>query len=499
SSDRAGVCFATSGPGATNLLTGLATAMMDSAPVVAITGQVGRKAIGTDAFQETDIVGASLPVTKHNYRVMHARELPRVMKEAFHIARGGRPGPVLVDIPRDVQTEETEVDPAIWDEPVYLRGYHPPTTGEPASVEAAARLINESERPVILSGHGVIISRAFDELREVAEKAQIPVITTLLGISGFPTDHVLNLGMPGMHGVAWSSLALDQADLIVAVGARFDDRITGDTRRFAPNSKKIHIDVDPAEINKNIQVDVPILGNVKDVLRQLTPLVERATHPEWLEHIEHLKAEHPSLRIRETDKLLGQHVVRAISDASKGEAMVITGVGQHQMWAAQHFRFSRANSWFTSGGLGTMGYEVPAAMGVQIANMDRPVWSICGDGGFQMTMPELATIAENRLPVKLAILNNNMLGMITQWQAIFYNKGFVANAYTGNPDFVKLAEAYGIKGLRVESQEDLESGIREAMEHPGPVIIDFRIFAEENVYPMIPSGQSVAELIEEPS
>ena len=496
-SGKVGVCMATSGPGATNLITGLATAMMDSAPIVAITGQVGRAAIGSDAFQETDITGATLPVTKHNYLVLDTHELAATIKEAFHIARTGRPGPVLIDIPRDVQAEEIEFDEAEYDKPVSLRGYHPPSVADEAEVAAAAKLINQAERPVILAGHGVIISKAFDELRELAENAQIPVITTLLGMSSFPEDHVLSTGFPGMHGMAYSSLALDQADLIVNIGARFDDRITGDTKRFAVNSKKIHIDIDPAELGKNIKVEAPVLGDVRHVLNQLNPLVNKTTHPEWVQHIEHLKAEHPSLNIRESDDLLGQQVVKAISDATKGNALIVTGVGQHQMWAAQHYQFKNANSWFTSGGLGTMGYEVPAAMGAQFAHPDKEVWTFAGDGGIQMTLSEFATIAENKLPVKIAILNNNMLGMITQWQDMVFNKNFYANSYTGNPDFVKLAEAYGIKGIRVTSQDELEGAIKEARAHPGPVVLDFVIRAEENVFPMIPSGQSVEQLIEE--
>ena len=351
---------------------------------------------------------------------------------------------------------------------------------------------------MILAGHGVIISRAYDELRALAENAQIPVITTLLGISSFPENHVLSAGFPGMHGMAYASLALDQADLIINIGARFDDRITGDTKRFSPHSKKIHIDIDPAEINKNVKVNAPVLGDVRHVLTQLNPMVNRTTHTAWVQHVEQLKADHPSLRIRETDDLLGQHVVRAVSDATKGDALVVSGVGQHQMWAAQHYQFKNANSWFSSGGAGTMGYEIPAAMGAQLAHPDKEVWTFCGDGGFQMTMSELATIAENNLPIKIAILNNNMLGMITQWQEMVFDKNFYANSYTGNPDFVKLADAYGIKGIRVTKQDELERAIREARAHPGPVIIDFVIYADENVYPMIPSGQSVAQLIEEP-
>jgi len=360
-------------------------------------------------------------------------------------------------------------------------------------------LINNAERPVILAGHGVVLSRSFDELKEFAEKAQVPVVTTLLGISSFPENHVLSTGFPGMHGMAYASLALDEADLIINFGSRFDDRIVGDAKRFARRSKKIHVDIDPAEINKMIEVDAPVVGDIKDVFGQLIPKVDKTTHSSWLQRIEHLKSEHPSLRIPESDRLLGQHVVKALSDVTKGDAIISTGVGQHQMLAAQHYQFTNANSWLSSGGLGTMGYEVPSAIGAQVGNPDRLVWSICGDGGFQMTQMELATAVENNLPVKYAILNNNHLGMITQWQSFFYNEDYQAETYTANPDFVKLAEAYGMKGIRVSKQDELYAAIREANDHDGPVIVDFVIEKVDDLYPMIPAGQSIEELIEDPN
>ena len=495
-SGRVGVAIATSGPGATNLITGLATAMMDSVPMVAITGQVGRAAIGTDAFQETDITGATMPVTKHNYLVTRVEDLGRTVHEAFFVAKTGRPGPVLIDIPKDVQQESAEYD-YDRDSEIRLPGYEIPGPAIDEEIEAAAELIREADQPIILAGHGVIISRAFDELLRFAEKGDMPVVTTLLGISGFPEDHRLHVGFPGMHGEAYASLALDDADLIIAAGSRFDDRIVGDASRFATRSKKIHIDIDPAEINKTVQVDAPVIGNLKDVLMQLEAATESVSRPEWLSQIEELKSEHPSHFIPESDTLLGQQVIRGISNVTAGDAIICTGVGQHQMWAAQHYQFTRPNSWLCSGGLGTMGYEVPSAIGAQFALPDSLVWSVCGDGGFQMTMMELATAVENRLPVKYAIMNNNHLGMITQWQEMFYLGDHQADAYTANPDFVKLAEAFGIKGMRVTSPDRIEAAVEEANAHPGPVIIDFVIEKVDHVYPMIPAGGSVGDLLED--
>ena len=497
---KPGVAWATSGPGATNLTTGIATAQMDSVPMVLITGQVPRAAIGTDAFQESDTTGITLPITKHNYLVMDAADIPRVIKEAFHIASTGRPGPVLVDIPKDVQQEEVEFQGEFeYPEKVDLPGYKPNLEGHASQIKKAAKLIDWSQRPVILAGHGVIFSGAFDELRELAEKAQIPVITTLLGISSFPDDHVLCVGMPGMHGMAFASLAIEEADLLIALGMRFDDRITGKPSAFAVNSRKIHVDIDPSEIGKNIKVDVPIVGDLKRVLLKLNKQVTPATHLEWIQHIDELKKDHPSMKIRDTDRLLPQYVINQISEATEGKAFIVTGVGQHQMWAAQHYMYTEPRSLVTSGGSGSMGFEVPAAMGAQVGRPDRVVWSIAGDGGFQMTMSELATLVENKIPVKFAIINNQYLGMVRQWQEFFYEKSYVATHYTHNPDFAKLADAFGMFGIRVTDKTQVMPAILKAMEYDGPALIDFVVEEEENVYPMIPAGQTIHQLIEEPA
>ena len=492
---KVGVCMATSGPGATNLVTGIANAMMDSVPLVAITGQVGRSAIGKDSFQETDVTGITLPITKHNYLVMSAKEIAPAIKEAFHIANTGRPGPVLVDIPKDVFNEVADFQ---YPETIDLPGYKPVLEGHPSQIKRAASLIKEAKRPLILAGHGVIISRAYAELKELAEKAQIPVVTTLLGRSSFPDNHVLFVGMPGMHGVAYASLAIDEADLVLGLGMRFDDRVTGKISGFASRAKVIHVDIDPAEIDKNVQTHVPIVGDLGSVLRQLNQAVETATHPEWLQRVEELKREHPSLYIRETDRLLPQAVIRDLCEATGGNAVVVTGVGQHQMWAAQHYAFNDSNTFVTSGGLGSMGYEVPAAMGAQLGRPDKVVWSVCGDGGFQMTMPDLATIVENNIPVKFAIFNNGFLGMVRQWQEVFYKKDYYATYWSRNPDFVKLAEAFGMRGMRVENQGQSMPAIEEAMAHPGPVLVEFLVEQEENLYPMIPPGETTAEMMEDP-
>ena len=496
-SGKVGVCTATSGPGATNLATGIAAAQMDSVPIVAITGQVPRAAIGRDAFQETDLTGLTLPITKHNYLVMDVHDVAPAIKEAFYIARSGRPGPVLVDIPKDVLLGE-RID-FNWPQELDLPGYKPAGSAPEAQILKAAEVINNAHRPVILAGHGVIISRAFDELKELAEKAQIPVITTLLGISSFPTDHILNVGMPGMHGMAYASLAIDQADVVISLGARFDDRVTGRISDFAPNANIVHFDIDPSEFNKNVRVAAPVLGDLKQTLTQIIPSINKTIRLDCMQNIEQLKTEHPSLHIREHKEILPQFVMQQLSEITKGDAIVVTGVGQHQMWAAQHYHFTEANTWITSGGLGTMGFEVPAALGAKLARPEKVVWSVAGDGGFQMTMCDLATAVENNIEVKFAILNTGTLGMVRQLQHRFYENGFVASLYSGNPDFVKLAEAYGITGIKVTDKSQVAQAIQTAMDTPGPVIIDFIVKQDEHVFPMIPAGESVNEIMEEPS
>jgi acetolactate synthase-1/2/3 large subunit len=491
---KVGVCMATSGPGATNLVTGIANAHLDSSPIVAMTGQVARAFIGKDAFQEIDITGITQPITKHNCLITDVASLPRIFKEAFYIARTGRPGPVLIDIPRDIFIEQAEFH---YPSKVDLPGYKPPLKGHPAQIKQAARLINEAQQPVVIAGRGIIIAGAYAELKQLAEKAQLPVVNTLLGISSFPESHVLSYGMLGMHGMAYANFAINAADLIIAIGMRFDDRATARVSNFAPHAKIIHIDIDPAEIGKNIRVDVPIVGDAKAVLQELNKQVAEAKHIDWLRQLDDWRREHPSINIRDTDGLLPQYVIRQIYEVTRGEAIIVTGVGQHQMWAAQHYWYNKPNSLISSGGLGTMGFELPAALGVKIGRPDEIVWCIAGDGGFQMTIQELATIVQEKAAVKIAIMNNGYLGMVRQWQELFYKKRYVATPLSG-PDFVKIAEAYGLPGLRVKRKEEVVPAIQRAMADPGPFLIDFVIEPEENVYPMVPPGATLTEVMEEP-
>jgi acetolactate synthase-1/2/3 large subunit len=491
---KAGVCIATSGPGATNLVTGIACAYMDSAPMVAITGQVPRSVIGKDAFQETDITGITIPITKHNYLVTDVTELARTVKEAFYIAQTGRPGPVLIDIPRDVQQETTDF---IYPDKVDLPGYKVISRGHPAQIKKAAKLINEAKQPVIIAGRGIIISQAYEELKELTEKAQIPVVHTLLGLSSFPGNHILNLGMLGMHGTPCANMAVQNADVIIAIGMRFDDRATGNTKYFAPNARVIHIDIDPAEIGKNILTEVPVVGDIKSVLTAMNNQIERREHVDWLSQIEQWSYEHPSQDVRESEELLPQYVVHQIYEITQGDALIVTGVGQNQMWAARYFTYTKPNSLISAGGLGPMGFELPAAMGVKIGRPEEVVWCIAGDGGFQMTIQELATITQERIAVKIAVMNNGYLGMVRQWQELFYGRRYV-DTKLWNPDFVKIAEAYDIPGLRVTRREEVIPAIEKAMEYPGAFLIDFLIEPEENIYPIVPPGESLARFLQPP-
>ncbi|NQT04521.1 MAG: biosynthetic-type acetolactate synthase large subunit [Dehalococcoidia bacterium] len=490
---KVGVCFATSGPGATNLVTGIANAFLDSVPVIAITGQVRRDFIGRDAFQETDITGITLPITKHNYLVMDVNHLAMVIKEAFHLARTGRPGPILIDIPRDVFLEQTEFS---YPDKLDLPGYKPTLQGHPAQIKKAAKLINEAKHPIIIAGRGVNVSKAYDELKYLAETAQVPVATTLLGVGCFPESHALSYGMVGMHGMVYANYAIENADVLVALGMRFDDRVTGKISAFAPHAHIVHIDIDPAEIGKNVRVDVPIVGDVRMVLQALNKQLIPVDRLSWINQLDDWRKEHP-LDIRGDDGLLPQYVVRQIYEKTRGEAIIVTGVGQHQMWAAQHYWFNKPNTLISSGGLGTMGFGLPAAMGAQIGCPDTTVWCIDGDGGFQMTLQELGTIVQEQTPVKIAIINNGFLGMVRQWQQLFYKGRYVATPIS-SPDFVKIADGYGMPALRVEHKEEVAPAIEQAMAHNGPFLIDFMVEPEENVYPMIPPGATVAEIIEEP-
>ena len=493
---KPGVCFATSGPGATNLVTGIATAWMDSVPLVCITGCVIKPLIGRDAFQEADITGITIPITKHNYLVLEVEDIPRALREAFYIASSGRPGPVLVDIPRDIQQQRGEF---VWPKRVELRGYRPRLYPDPEEVKKAAAIIQESERPVIIAGHGVHIAQAYAELRTLAEKANLPVITTLLGISAFPGTHPLYMGMPGMHGMYWNNIAISEADLVMGIGMRFDDRVTGRLRDFAPRARFIHVEIDPAEIGKNVRPAATLQGDARICLGGLNKLVAFKERPDWFARIDELKRQHPSITIRdEEEELLPQYAIQKIYEACGGDCYVVTGVGQHQMWAAQYWWYDKPNTFVTSGGLGTMGYEVPAAMGVQAAKSGELVWAICGDGGFQMTLQELATIAEYRWPIKFAIINNGHHGMVRQWQHLFYKGNLVATPLK-NPDFVKLAEAFGILGLRASRKEEVQPVIETALNHDGPVLIDFQVKEDENCYPMVPPGAALDETIDLPA
>ena len=492
---KPGVCVATSGPGATNLITGIMGAKADSIPLVAITGQVARAAMGTEAFQECDICSIASVCTKRTFLVMSANDLARTVREAFRIAQEGRPGPVLIDVPRDVQLEEAEFEyptPSAVSEPVLSDELM-------ENIHKAAELMNQAERPVIIAGHGIVNSRAFDELLALAERSGIPVINTLLGISGFPRNHPQSLGMLGMHGMYWCNMVVDQADVLIGLGMRFDDRVTGRVSGFAPHARIIHLDIEATQVGRIVPAEVPLVGDARPVLQALTPLVERVERPEWMATIASLRAQHPSLAVPASDALLPQQVLMEMNEAIQRDdnAVVVTGVGQHQMWAAQYLFLDQPNSFVTSGGLGAMGFEVPAALGAQVGRPDATVWSVAGDGGFQMTLQELVTAVQEKLPIKIAIFNNGYLGMVRQWQEMFF-EGHLKEVPMPGPDYVKLANAYDIPALRVEHQEDVADALRQAQEYDGPFLIEFVVERETNVFPMVPPGGSLADTLEDP-
>ncbi len=492
STGKVGVCIATSGPGATNLVTGIATAYMDSVPLVVITGNVATTFIGTDAFQEADITGITMPITKHSYLVRDVKDLAKTIREAFHIANTGRKGPVLIDIPKDVSSHLTEFR---YPEEVGIRGYNPTVMPNKGQVNKLLQAIEEAERPVILAGGGVVYAGAHEELLEFAQKTRIPVTTTLLGLGGFPSGNDLWMGMPGMHGTWTANTALQNCDLLIGIGARFDDRVTMKVSAFAPKAKIAHIDVDPAEIGKTVPTAIPCVGDVKMVLELANQKAKPAKSEAWIKQVNEWKTEHPLSYKDSEEELKPQWVVEMIHRQTNGDAFVTTDVGQHQMWAAQYYRFNHPRRWISSGGLGTMGFGFPSAIGVQVANPDATVVSINGDGGMQMCSQELAICAIHNIPVKIAVLNNQVLGMVRQWQEIIHGQRFSHIDLAGSPDFVKLAEAYGVKGLRASNKEEAEAAWQEAMNTPGPVLVEFVVRRDENVYPMVQAGTSISEMI----
>ncbi|MBI5872637.1 MAG: biosynthetic-type acetolactate synthase large subunit [Candidatus Omnitrophica bacterium] len=488
---KVGVCLSTSGPGATNLVTGIANAYMDSIPMVAITGQVKTFLIGNDAFQESDVTGITRPITKHNYLVKDVKDLARTIREAFYIASTGRPGPVVIDLPVDVQTSKTEF---IWPEEIRIRSYQPTMEGHPGQIKKAAKMIEKAKKPILYVGGGVISSGASEQLKALAEKNQLPVTTTFMGIGAFPGEHTLCLGMLGMHGTAYANHAIMDSDLIVAIGARFDDRVTGRIDAFAPGAKIIHIDIDPTSISKNIRVDVPIVGDAKEVLRDLIGYIKKSPDIKmWLGQIEKWRKEFP-LTYKHDDKLRPQFVIEKIRELTGGDAIIATEVGQNQMWSCLFYQHNQPRTWISSGGLGTMGFGLPAAIGAQIGRPEKVVFDIAGDGSIQMNIQELATAVFNKLPVKIAILNNGYLGMVRQWQELFYNKRYSSTPLK-NPDFVKLAEAYGAKGLRVTRKDEVAPAIKEALATDNVVMIDFVVEPEENVFPMVPAGEALNRML----
>ena len=498
STGKVGVCLATSGPGATNLVTGIMTAHMDSIPLLAITGQVTSTLLGKDAFQESDIVGITVPITKNNYLVQDIRELPRILKEAYYIASTGRPGPVLVDIPRDIQLEEIPYDEfkKLYEQEFELEGYNPVYEGHKGQIKTAIKMIKDSKKPLIIAGAGILKGHAYDELKEFVDKTNIPVAMTLLGLGSFPANHELALGMIGMHGTTYANYAANEADLVIAAGMRFDDRVTGNPLKFLPNAKIIHIDIDPAEIGKNKLIDVPIVGDLKNVLADLNAKAPKVSHDEWLKHIKKLKKDY-SLKYRKTedDILIPQEILSEINKITKGNVIVSTDVGQHQMWAAQYITFDNPYTILTSGGAGTMGFGLPAAIGAQVANPDKKVLAVVGDGGFQMTFQELMMIKEYNLPIKIFIINNSYLGMVRQWQELFNNRRYSSVDLSYNPDFIKIGEAYGIKSIQLKTKKDLKKHLKKILESDEAVLVECIVEKEENVYPMIPAGKDVSCIV----
>jgi len=499
-SGRVGVAVATSGPGATNLVTGIATAMMDSIPIVCITGQVPEALIGSDAFQETDVTGITLTITKHNFLVTSAADIAPTLRRAFEIATSGRPGPVLVDITKNAQQEETEFEPAVAATAV-TRETSPRAAGAATSIARAAELIARAKRPVILAGHGIHRSGACDEVLMLAERAHIPLSMTLLGIGSLTADHPLNLGMMGMHGEHWVNEAIQEADLLIALGMRFDDRVTGRLALYAPHAKKIHIDIDPSELNKNVRAEVAIAGDLKTVLKDLLPLVESAKHDAWLTRIGELAGGETVRDIAElpdNGRLCAAHVIHDIWKATAGRAIIVTDVGQHQMWAAQYYKVLEPGTFITSGGLGTMGFGVPAAIGAKMARPEKEVWAIVGDGGFQMTQAELQTMVQENVKVNIAIINNGYLGMVRQWQQFFHDRRYSATPMS-SPDYVKLADAHGLPGIRVTRRADMADALKHARASAGAVVMDFRVEQEDTVYPMVSPGAALHDMIKRPA
>ncbi|MHB1127805.1 MAG: biosynthetic-type acetolactate synthase large subunit [Bacillota bacterium] len=490
-SGKPGVCMATSGPGATNLVTGIATAYMDSIPMVIFTGQVATGMVGTDAFQEVDITGITIPVTKHNYLVKDSQDVPMIVKEALHIASTGRPGPVLVDLPKDVALGECRYDPK---QVIDLRGYKPTYNGHPTQIRSLARMIREAERPVIYAGGGIISSNATRELLELAEKIDTPVTTTLMGIGAFPEDHPLSLGMLGLHGTPWANHAMMESDLIIAMGVRFADRVTGLVSKFAPRARVVHLDIDPAEIGKNVNVDLPIVGDIRLVLQELLPQVEQLIHQSWKDRIYKWRKDYP-LTYGGEEVVRPQLIIEQLGRLTRGQAIITTDVGQHQMWTAQYYKFSKPRQFLCSGGLGTMGYGFPAAIGAQFAAPDSLVVAITGDGSFQMHMAELGTAVENNLPIKILVFNNGVLGMVRQLQHFYCDRRYAAVRFSGNPDFVKLAACYGAVGLRIERSDQVVPVLEEALNNNKLTIIDCQIAEEEMVFPMVPNTKALNEMI----